>query len=61
VLWLRILSALLQSDEPSRHFADFMVLKFVGQSWQAAFAFALVGTIFLLWIMIMSYNVYQGD
>jgi len=31
------------------------------QSWQAAFAFALVGTIFLLWIMVMSYNVYQGE
>jgi hypothetical protein len=38
-----------------------LTLKFLGQSWQAAFAFALVGTIFLLWVMIMSYNVYQGD
>lgn len=31
------------------------------QSWQAAFAFALVGTVFLLWMMIMAYNVYSGD
>jgi len=29
------------------------------QSWEAAFAFELVGTIFLLWMMIMSYQVYS--
>lgn len=31
------------------------------QSWIAAWAFELVGTIFLLWMMIMSYQVYQDD
>jgi len=29
------------------------------QSWEAARAFELVGVIFLLWMMIMSYQVYQ--
>ncbi len=29
-----------------------------GQSWQAVFAFSLVGAIFLLWIMIMAYQVF---
>jgi len=31
------------------------------QSWQAAWAFQLVGCIFLLWMMIMAYQVYQDD
>jgi len=30
------------------------------QSWEAAWAFELVGVIFLLWMMIMSYQVYQN-
>jgi len=31
------------------------------QSWTAAWAFELVGTVFLLWMMIMSYQVYRDD
>lgn len=30
------------------------------QSWTAAWAFELVGCIFLLWMMIMAYQVYSG-
>ena len=32
-----------------------------GQSWQAQWAFELVGCVFLLWMMIMAYQVYQDD
>jgi hypothetical protein len=32
-----------------------------GQSWQAAFSFALVGVIFLLWIMVMAIQVFYDD
>lgn len=31
------------------------------QSWTAAWAFELVGCVFLLWMMIMAYQVYQDD
>jgi hypothetical protein len=31
------------------------------QSWQAVFAFGLVGGVFLLWIMVMAYQVFSGD
>jgi len=31
------------------------------QSWQAQWAFELVGCVFLLWMMIMAYQVYQDD
>lgn len=31
------------------------------QSWQAVFALGLVGSIFLLWIMIMAYQVFAND
>lgn len=31
------------------------------QSWQAVFSFGLVGAIFLLWIMIMAYQVFADD
>ncbi len=30
------------------------------QSWQAVFAFGLVGAIFLLWIMVIAYQVFAG-
>lgn len=30
----------------------------LGQAWQAVFAFALVGALFLLWIMVMAYQVF---
>ncbi|KAI9749650.1 MAG: Vacuolar protein sorting-associated protein 41 [Chaenotheca gracillima] len=29
--------------------------------WKAAFAFELIGTVFLLWLMIMAYQVYQDE
>jgi hypothetical protein len=35
--------------------------KMAGQSWQAAWAFELVGCVFLLWMMIMAYQVYAED
>jgi len=31
------------------------------QSWIAAWAFMLIGCVFLLWMMIMAYQVYQND
>lgn len=31
----------------------------LGQSWTAAWAFQLVGDVFLLWMMIMAYQVYR--
>lgn len=31
------------------------------QSWQAVFAFALVGEIFLFWIMVMAYQVFADE
>lgn len=31
------------------------------QSWNAVFSFALVGAIFLLWIMVMAYQVFADD
>lgn len=33
----------------------------LGQSWQAAFAFEVIGTVFLFWMMIMAYKVNQDD
>lgn len=31
----------------------------LGQSWTAAWAFELVGDVFLFWMMIMAYQVYR--
>jgi len=31
------------------------------QSWTAAWAFQLVGVVFLLWMMVMAYQVYRDD
>ncbi|KAL2163751.1 hypothetical protein VTH06DRAFT_5810 [Thermothelomyces fergusii] len=31
------------------------------QSWHAVFAFGLIGAIFLLWLMVMAYQVFAGD
>ncbi|CAP65915.1 uncharacterized protein PODANS_5_11120, partial [Podospora anserina S mat+] len=31
------------------------------QSWQAVFAFGLVGAVFLLWIMVIAYQVFADD
>ena len=33
----------------------------LGQSWTAAWAFELVGSVFLLWMMIMAYQVYRDN
>jgi formate/nitrite transporter FocA (FNT family) len=33
----------------------------IGQSWTAAWAFNLVGVVFLLWMIIMAYQVYRDD
>lgn len=35
--------------------------KSICQSWTAAWAFELVGAVFLLWMMIMAYQVYRDD
>lgn len=35
--------------------------KNICQSWQAAWSFALIGTIFLLWIIIMAVQVFYDD
>lgn len=35
--------------------------KGICQSWQAVFAFGLLGGIFLLWIMVMAYQVFADD
>lgn len=34
--------------------------KSICMSWQAVFAFAMLGEIFLLWIMVMAYQVFVG-
>lgn len=31
------------------------------QAWKAAFSFELICTVFLLWMMLMSFQVYRGD
>ena len=31
------------------------------QSWKAAWAFQLIGVVFLFWMMIMSYQVYKDE
>jgi hypothetical protein len=40
----------------SRIAADVLLL---GQTWTAAWAFELVGVVFLFWMMIMAYQVYR--
>ncbi|TVY81969.1 hypothetical protein LSUE1_G004362, partial [Lachnellula suecica] len=35
--------------------------KSICQSWTAAWAFELVGCVFLLWMMVMAYQVYRDD
>ncbi|KAK1625050.1 hypothetical protein BDP81DRAFT_328332 [Colletotrichum phormii] len=35
--------------------------KSICQAWQAVFSFALVGAIFLLWIMVMAYQVFANS
>jgi len=45
----------------SEHTLAWLAQKSICQSWQAVFAFGLVGGIFLLWIMTMAYQVFSGD
>ena len=33
----------------------------IGTDWKAAFAFEIVGTVFLLWMMVMAYQVNRDD
>ena len=40
---------------------ELMCCFYLGQSWTAAWAFQLVGCVFLLWMMIMAYQVYRDD
>lgn len=32
-----------------------------GQQWQSVFAFALIGNVFLIWIIIMAIQVFYDD
>ncbi|KAM7205121.1 hypothetical protein V8F20_003258 [Naviculisporaceae sp. PSN 640] len=45
----------------SEHTLAWLQQKSICQSWQAVFAFGLVGEIFLLWLMTMAYQVFTGD
>lgn len=45
----------------SEHTLAWLQQKSICQSWQAVFAFGLVGEIFLLWLMTMAYQVFNGD
>lgn len=39
----------------------YMEQKSICQSWSAAFAFEVVGTVFFLWMMIMAWQVQQDE
>lgn len=47
----------LRGARGGEHEAD--CFRLIGQSWTAAWAFELVGCVFLLWMMIMAYQVYS--
>ncbi|KAH8687305.1 hypothetical protein BGZ60DRAFT_521967 [Tricladium varicosporioides] len=49
------------SRGPSLETLAWLQQKSICQSWQAAWAFELVGCVFLLWMMIMAYQVYRDD
>ncbi|KAL2071956.1 hypothetical protein VTL71DRAFT_11299 [Oculimacula yallundae] len=46
---------------PNVNTLAYLQQKSICQSWQAQWAFELVGCVFLLWMMIMAYQVYQDD
>lgn len=50
-----------ESHGPSTLTLAFLEQKSICQSWTAAWAFELVGCVFLLWMMIMAYQVYAED
>ncbi|KAL3418037.1 hypothetical protein PVAG01_11047 [Phlyctema vagabunda] len=53
---------LLQSSRgPSQETLAYLQQRSICQSWQAAWAFELVGTIFLFWMIVMAYQVYRED
>jgi len=49
------------SSGPSTGTLAYLEQHSICQSWLAAWAFELVGCVFLLWMMIMAYQVYQDD
>ncbi|KAH8758210.1 hypothetical protein BGZ57DRAFT_932591 [Hyaloscypha finlandica] len=49
------------SQGPSEATLAYLEQKSICQSWTAAWAFQLVGCVFLLWMMIMAYQVYAED
>jgi hypothetical protein len=49
-----------QSTGSSLNTLAWLEQKSICQSWMAAWAFELVGCVFLLWMMIMSYQVYRN-
>ena len=38
-----------------------MLTDFLGESWDAAFAFQIIGTVFLAWMMLMSWQVNRDE
>lgn len=50
-----------QSSGPNTNALAWLEQHSICQSWQAAWAFELVGCVFLLWMMIMAYQVYAED
>jgi len=49
------------STGPSVNTLAYLEQHSICQSWTAAWAFELVGCVFLLWMMIMAYQVYRDD
>ena len=50
-----------QQTGPNVQALAYLMQKSICQSWTAAWAFMLVGAVFLLWMMIMAYQVYAAD
>ncbi|MCJ1256707.1 hypothetical protein MMC24_004531 [Lignoscripta atroalba] len=46
---------------PSLNTLAYLQQKNICQSWQAAFAFEVIGTVFLLWMMIMAWQVNRDE
>ncbi|CZS92795.1 uncharacterized protein RCO7_10196 [Rhynchosporium graminicola] len=49
------------STGPNINTLAYLQQRSICQSWQAQWAFELVGCVFLLWMMIMAYQVYQDN
>ncbi|KAK3313958.1 arginase-like protein [Apodospora peruviana] len=50
-----------QPTGQSEHTLAWLQQRSICQSWQAVFAFGVVGAIFLLWIMVIAYQVFADD